>query len=372
MTQDITAFLPASGDLLAFGEPVHGEPAFRHVRNDLFARLTGLGFRSIALEIDRVAALAVDDYVRHGIGDLDDVLRDGFSHEFGALGGNRELVVWMREYNEGRPLEQRLTFHGFDAATETMWAPSPRTYLEHARDYLGLDFPGGDDIAALAGDDERWHRTEAIMDPAESIGATGEADRLRVLADDMLTALYVSAPPLIAATSIEAWRRAEIHLTAGLGLLRYHRLAAQPLDRGERVARLLAVRDAIMARNLLDIRRLGPVFVFAHNTHLQRNPARWQLADMDLRWSGAGAILAALGEPFTFVAGSLGRSSALNLGEPDPDTYEGDLQTRIATWGLTKSATGRIRTDPTPEQGYFPLNDVTLEGADAILHINAA
>ncbi|MFF7943517.1 hypothetical protein ACFZC5_27700 [Nocardia gamkensis] len=60
------------------------------------------------------------------------------------------------------------------------------------------------------------------MDPAASPGATAEAERLRVIADDMLTMLYARAPELIGATSHAEWIAAEKHLTAGLGLLRYH------------------------------------------------------------------------------------------------------------------------------------------------------
>jgi hypothetical protein len=120
-----------------------------------------------------------------------------------------------------------VAFHGFDAPIEMTSAPSPLRYLDHARAYLGLDL----DLAGLAGDDERWSRTEAITDPAESVGATVEADRLRVIADDLLTALHARAPELIAATSRAEWTRAEVHLTAGFGLLRYHKQSADPVDR---------------------------------------------------------------------------------------------------------------------------------------------
>lgn len=95
-----------------------------------------------------------------------------------------------------------------------------------------------------------------------------------------------------------------------------------------------------MAQNLLDVRgveaRRGATLVFAQNLHLQRNLSNWRLADMDLNWFGAGAIVGSLlGEQYTFVAGSLGRSEALGLREPKPNTYEGFLQRRITTWGLT-------------------------------------
>lgn len=257
---------------------------------------------------------------------------------------------------------------------ETLSAPSPRAYLEHARDYMGLDL----DIASLAGDDRRWSRAEAVMDPAMSIGATAEAGRLRAIADDMLVALYEKAPKLIAATSRTEWSRAEIRLTAGLGLLRYHKRAAQRLEQGARISRLAATRDALMAQNLLAVRnaeeRRGPTFVFAHITHLQRNPSHMRMADMELTWFGTGAIIASLlDERYVLVAGSLGRSDTIKLGEPEPDTFEGGMQGRITTWGLTPAAaipSARRRADAVPEQGYFPLDQAILDTADAVLHVS--
>lgn len=100
MTLDIRDFVTPSCDVLALGEPTHGEPVFARIRNGLFAQLIDRGFRSIALETDRVAALVVNDFVQGGAGHLDAVMEEGFTHGFGALEPNRQLVVWMREYNE--------------------------------------------------------------------------------------------------------------------------------------------------------------------------------------------------------------------------------------------------------------------------------
>ncbi|MEU9044345.1 MULTISPECIES: erythromycin esterase family protein [unclassified Kitasatospora] len=373
MSQDIHDFVTPSCELLGLGEPTHQEPAFGWVRNELFARLVDRGFRSIALETDRVAALAVDDYVREGVGTLDTVLSEGFSHGFGEHDANRRLVAWMREFNRNRPPGEQLSFHGFDAPTETYSAPSPRRYLEHARDYLRLDL----DIAGPAGEDERWSRAEAVLDPAQSPGATAEAGRLRCLADDLLLRLHARAPELIGATSRAEWLRARTRLTAGIGLLRYHaQSAVRGLTPSERLSGLLGVRDALMAQNLLDIRDLeaqrGPTLVFSHNQHLQRNPSAWTLGELDCGWNSAGRIVGALlGERYAFVAGSLGRSEAILLGEPAPDTYEAFLQRPDALWQLTEAVlpAGRTRTDTTPRQGYFPLDREVLDGAAALLHI---
>ncbi|MFI9247537.1 erythromycin esterase family protein [Streptomyces sp. NPDC053086] len=374
MRKDFHGLPVASCAVLALGEPTHREPAFGWVRNELFARLAHLGFRSIALETDRVAALRVDDFVKGGDGDLDEVAREGFSHDFGNLETNRRLVAWMRDHNASLPPEERLAFYGFDAPTETTSAPSPRRCLEHARDYLGLDL----DLTGLLGPDEQWSRTEAVMDPAMSVGATPEAERLWSLADDMLTLLHSNAAERIAQTSGAEWLRARTHLTAGLGLLRYHRQAAQRLENGDRLSRLFATRDALMAQNLLDIRsiegRRGATLVFAHNVHLQRTPSTWSLGDLCVNWPGAGTVVAPLlGEQYIFVVGSLGRSEAVGLCDPEPGTYESRLQDRVTDWALAPTgtvATARPRTDTTPQQGYFPLDRATLDTADAVLHVS--
>lgn len=373
MSQNIRDFIPSSCELLALGEPTHAEPAFPRVRNIVLAQLIQQGFRSIALETDRVAALTVNDFIQHGIGSLDSAMSEGFSHGFGNLDANRDLVAWMREYNETHPHDP-LTFHGFDAPTEMSSAPSPRRYLEYARDYLGIDV----DLTGLLGADEQWDRTEAVLNPAESVGDTAEAEKLRVIADDMLTKLYAGAPNLIAETSQAEWLRAETHLTTGLGLLRYHKQSAQRLEQSVVLSGQLATRDALMAQNLLAIRgieqRRGPTLVFAQNQHLRRNQSHWQLADMDLAWFSAGAIIGSLiGDYYTFIAGSLGRSDALDLHTPEPDTYEAALHDNTHSWHLTPTTSLTIahtRTDITPEQGYFPLDQATLDTASAILHVN--
>jgi erythromycin esterase-like protein len=373
MTQDIREFVNDSHQLVALGEPDHREPAFGAIRNELFARLVESGFRSFALESDRVAAFAVNDFVQHGVGSLDAVMAQGFSHGFGAFPANLALVAWMREYNTGRAPEDRLAFHGIDAPFE-FTAESPRRYLEHAADHLGLALG----IRALAGDDARWSGMEAVTDPAKSPGDTPEAARLRVIADDLLNELYLRAPERIPATSRVEWDRARVHVTTAIGLLRYHREAARPGEDGARWSRLGAVRDAIMAQNVLDIRALeadrGPTLLYGHNLHLQRSESRMSMGGMDLTWFGTGAILASLlGDRYACVVGSLGRSEGIGLPAPDPSTREGRLQERFDSWGLVAAADvpdAAKRTDIASPQGPFPLDGAVVAGADAVLHVS--
>lgn len=343
----------ADVELLGFGEPTHGEPAFPRARDELFKRLVRLGFRSIAVEYDRVAALAVDDFV-HGLSDEP------------PHGRERQLAEWMRAHN--RSTDDRLTFHGFDVPVEMMHAESPGPYLRVLRDSLPEQTrpPGTDDLDRLVGDDRDWSDPRAQLDATHSVGRSPEAVRLRVLADDLLTALHT--------VDVDNWYRAYVHGVAALGLLRYHAVAADPAPPAVRASRMLAVRDALMARNLLDLRRhsSGPMMVAAHNRHLQRHPSRWNLAGMDLEWRSAGSIVSSLlGQRYAVIVGSLGSSAALGLAPPGSETFEGRLGAHAGHGPLFISATdGTTRTDVTPEQGYFPLDAETVEHADAIWHID--
>src|SRR6201991_435948 len=115
----VMGFLPARPRLLALGEPTHGEDVLLDLRNDLFRQLVEReGYRTIAIESDCLMGLVVDDYVRSGTGSLDEAMERGFSHGFGASAANRELVRWMRAYNDGRAASERVRFAGFDGPLE--------------------------------------------------------------------------------------------------------------------------------------------------------------------------------------------------------------------------------------------------------------
>jgi erythromycin esterase-like protein len=357
----------APPDLLALGEPTHGESAFLQLRNDAFLTLAAHGYRSIALESDRAAGLIADEFVRGGAVTLDRALSEGFSHGFGTAPANRDLLLRMREWNTGRPAAERLTFHGFDAPVELESAPSPRRHLTQVCHFLDLDRSA--EIDDLIGDESRWSDTAAIWEPGRSVGLSTDAQRLRVIADDLLTELYLRAPGKSA-----GWPAAFVHATSAVALLRYHAAAASPLAPEERLGRLAGVRDALMAENLLAIRAVeahrGPTLVFAHNTHLQRQPSTMTMNGTQVSWAGAGAIVAALlGRRYAVVVGSLGASPTLGIGEPATSTYEGRLQqeSQIPRY-LPASGIGAAEKR-THDYRYFPLDQATIDNADVVLHV---
>ncbi|WP_410813022.1 DUF6194 family protein [Micromonospora sp. 067-2] len=361
---DLLAVPPA---LLALGEPTHGESAFPQIRNDAFASLVESGYRSIALESDRAAGLIADEFVQGGDVTLDRALVEGFSHEFGAAPANRDLLLWMRDWNSGKAAAERLTFHGFDAPLEMQSAPSPRRHLAQVCDFLDSDRSA--EIDELIGDEARWSDPTAIWEPGRSIGRSMDAQRLRVIADDLLTELYLQAP-----RRPEGWRGAFVRATSAIALLRYHAEAAAPIPQEQRFVRLGAVRDALMAENLLAIRSAeahrGPTLVFAHNAHLQRHPSTMTMAGVELSWFGAGAIVAALlGDRYAVVVGSLGASPALGIEEPTPSTYEGTLQHGDQLPRYVRAGDVRPAEKRTHDYRYVPLDQATIAHADAVLHV---
>lgn len=374
--------LPAPPQLLAVGEPTHGLDALPRLRNQLFAHLADhLGYRSIAIESDCLSAFSVDNHVAGAAVELDDTMRTGFSHGFGGSDANRELVAWLTEQNRSRAPRDRLRFYGFDAPMEMAGANSPRAALAALHCYLATTDeprPGWADIDSLLGSDERWTNPAAALEPKESIGAGEDVAALRIITDDLGAQLVSDAPRLIGATSEDAWWRASTCARTARGLLRYH--AAMADDSPTRVGRLMGLRDAMMAENLLDIAareaRRGPTLVFAHTRHLQRNPSFWQLGELPLTWWSAGAVAASqLGAGYALVAMSFGAAAERGIAAPASDTVEGRLAGLlqdgyvIDAKQLAAAGPWQPRTDHTPNQGYFPLEPDHLDGLDAVLFL---
>ncbi len=381
----VMRLLPTRPRLLALGEPTHGEDVLLDLRNELFQQLVEQEhYRTIAIESDCMMGLVVDDYVTSGTGTLDEVMERGFSHEWGAFAANRELVRWMRAYNDGRPASERLRFAGFDGPLEITGAASPRQALTALHAYLtawadtDLLPCAADTLDRLLGADDRWTNPAAMMDPSQSVGQTPEAKQLRLLADDLVTLLDAQTPQLIAASSPDDWHRARLYGRTATGLLRYHFAMADTSP--SRMARLCAVRDSMMAANLLAIAERSPALVSAHNGHLQRNKSTMRMGDLPLQWWSAGAIVSAhLGNGYAFLATALGTIRHHGVDAPPPDTIEGLLyalpQDRYVV-DTRRLATVLANVTPAPRlspwYGYSPLDPAQLASNDGIVFVKDA
>jgi erythromycin esterase-like protein len=367
----VSAFLralPATPLLLGLGEARHFVGELGELRNEVFRHLVeNEGYRSFAIESDCLMGLVVDDYITTGADTLDDVMERGFSHDFGTFPANRELVRWMRAYNEEH--DEKLRFFGFDGPLE-YWAASPRQALTAL--YALLDDPlpcTTETLDALLGPDDRWSNEATAMDPSQSIGQSADAQRLRLIADDLVALLDTQAPRL----SAKDRELAALYGRTAVGLLRYHYGMADASP--ARWSRLSALREAMMAANLRAIAEQGPALVFASNLHLQRNKSLMPFGDQTLEWWSAGAIAEThLGDRYAFLASALG-----TVGDdiPSPDTVEGLLSTLPWDHSLIDARhLAEAITKPAPRTShdfaYFPLDPAQLDMIDGIVFLKQA
>ena len=371
--------------LLAVGEPTHGAHGLLELRNDLFRELVEKEkYRTISIESDCLMGRLVDDYVVSGVGTLDHVLAHGFSHEWGTLDGNRQLVQWMREHNRRRPVSEAVRFAGFDAPLEMASAASPRHALTELHAYLArwvesdLIPVTGETLDRLLGPDERWTDPDAMHSPSRSFGRSAQAIELRLVADDLASLLDMQAPRLRAVTTHESWFDAHLCARTAAGLLRYHYWMAD--DSAARITRLCSLRDSMMAENLLALAERGPTLVSAHNSHLQRWKSSMQMWQGRIEWWSAGALVdARLGADFAFLPTAVGTIERHDVGPPLPNTVEGHLfslragrslvDTRVLAEALaTECPDARV----SPWFGYAPLDPDHLVDNDGLLFVDDA
>jgi erythromycin esterase-like protein len=387
----VVAALGDPVELLGFGEPLHGGTDFLLLRNRLVRELVGAhGYTAIAVESSFPRARAVNEFVAgRGPAAYEDVRDAGFSHGFGQLGANQELVEWMRGYNADSAHRLKLSFYGFDSPTEMTGTDSPRQVLSFALDYLAAaDGARADEyrrrIDALIGRDADWEDPAAMTDPSKAVGRSPAATALRVVTEDLVTELCLRRPELVAATDEGQYREAAQHLAVARWLLNYHAALAGTSD--SRLVELLGIRDAAMADNLVYTvareRGRGKVLAFAHNSHLKRGRALWQLGPNALAWWPAGAHLAGmLGPRYAVIGSALGNSDADGVGPPERGTLEARLTAGPGPALFIPTHRGRglpaaevaalpTRSGSAKNPTYFPLSPQSLTDFDwlAVLH----
>ncbi len=361
------------------------------LRNRLFERLvTAHGYSAIAIESSFPKGRVVNEYVvGRGPALYEAVQETGFSHGFGRLEANRELVEWMRRYNADPADRVEIHFYGFDSPTEMTGTDSPGQVLHFVLDYL--DSVEGnrsqkrrERIVSLLGADADWENPAALMDPTKSVGLSPAAAALRIETEDLITELQIRRPELVARSSKDRYWEVWQHALVARQLLNYHAGLARNSE--ERVVELLGIRDAMMADNLAGIvsreRGRGKVFAFAHNRHLQRGKAQWQLGPNLLLWWPVGAHLHQMfGSRYAVVGSGVGVSEANGIGQPEPGTLEALLTglpepalfipTRQGQ-GLPASEIAALptRSGSVKNLSYFPLTSESFTDFDglAVLH----
>jgi erythromycin esterase-like protein len=357
----VDAVVASLGDavaLLGFGEALHGGEALLRFRNRLFQRLVEAhGYRAIAIESSFPRSRLVDDFVAgRGPTSYDEVRDAGFSHDFGRLEVNRELVEWMRDYNADPSHAVMIAFSGFDSPTEATGTDSPRQLLAFALAYLAAIDPAlaqahRERIELLLGQDAAWENPAVMLDPTQAIGLSPAATTLRIETEELISEMHARRPELVAQSGWSRYAEAVHHASAARQMLNYHAELARSSD--DRVSNLLGLRDAMMADNLASIvareRGCGKVFAFAHNAHLQRGETTLRYGNDVFAWQPAGAHLAAMfGSGYAAIGSAVGVSAANGIGQPEPGALE----------SLLTAAPGPARLIPTHRGAGLPATDL--------------
>ena len=371
-------------ELLGFGEALHGGEDILVLRNRLFQRLVEAhGYTAIAVESSFPRGRTVDEYVAGSATSYEAVQEVGFSHGFGRLEANRELIEWMRQYNADSARGAKVTFYGFDGPTEMTGADSPRQLLHVVLNYLApvRGTPREDRrrrIDDLLGDEADWLNPAAMMDPSKSVGLSPAATALRIETEELISELALRRPE-IPSSGAGAYFDAVHHAVMARQLLNYHAAYARPSP--TRIADLLGLRDLMIADTLAYAAARerscgGRLLAFAHNSHLKRGRAQWQLGPHALEWWPAGAHLSAtLGPRYVVIGSGLGTSDANGIGRPEPGTLEARLTaapgparfipthrgTALPAPALSELPT---RSASTKNPGYFPLTAQSLTDFD--------
>jgi erythromycin esterase-like protein len=395
---EMIASLGDSVELLGFGEALHGGEDILNLRNRLFQRLVEAhGYSAIAIESSFPRARVVNEYVAGSVAggaggpaSYEAVQDTGFSHGFGRLDANRELVEWLRRYNADPRNRVKLQFYGFDSPTEMMFSDSPRQVLHFVLDYLAsIDSASGEvhceRIDPLLGQDADWENAAAAFDPTKSIGLSPAATALRIETEDLITDLCLRRPELVANSDESRYLEAAQYASVARQLLNYHAALARTSSR--RLVELLGIRDAMMADNLAYIvareRGRGKVLAFAHNSHLKCGKAQWQLGPDLLVWWPAGSHLhEMLGPRYAVIGSAVGVSDANGIGPPEAGTLENRLTAVrgparfIPTHkgqGLPASAIAALptRTGSLKNPTYFALTPQSFTDFDWLAVLNS-
>lgn len=359
----IIASLDDSVELLGFGEALHGGEDILMLRNRFFQCLVEThGYSAIAIESSFPRARLVNDYVAgRGPASYEDIKDTGFSHGFGRLEANRELVEWIRSYNADPSHHVKVNFYGFDSPTEMTFSDSPRQVLDFVLDYLSsIDSASGQEyrerIDALLGQDSDWENPAAMMDPTKSIGLSSAATSLRIEVEDLIMELRLRRPEFVAKSDEGRYLEAMQYAMMSKQLLNYHAVLARTSAKpDERLAKGLGIRDLVMADSLAYIvsreRGRGKVLVFAHNSHLQRGKTQWQLgADLLIWWPAGAQLNEMLGSRYAVIGTAVGISEANGIGQPEAGTLEARLT----------AVPGPVRFIPAHKGQGLPASEIDL------------
>ncbi|MCQ2482697.1 MAG: erythromycin esterase family protein [Clostridia bacterium] len=114
---DIT--IPDNVKVVALGEATHGNIEFQELKLTVFKQLVETtDIRAFALEGDFGGCALINDYIQGGDGDINEITRL-LGYRIYRTESMKELIEWMRDYNENTTEEDRVRIYGIDIQYDT-------------------------------------------------------------------------------------------------------------------------------------------------------------------------------------------------------------------------------------------------------------
>ena len=309
--------------VVAYGEPTHGTHEPLAFRNRLFRFLVEhMGFTAIAIESGVTESEAIERYVAGGPGDLQDIVRNGFSWGFGEFGENEDLIAWMRAYNTNPAHSRKLRFYGIDLSGAGNGA---FPYARRSVDAALASLQRRDGAIADSLQRELSPLMERFSSDKYALLSSGEREQIAGGLTRLAAALVATRPPSSSTNADGACDRSSRNVVVAEQLNRMLEVYPPP-GPGPGIPpeafRAASARDSGMADNVRWALRCegtgGRLLVFSHNNHVMNGLVTGG------PWSAFRVPPPAMGK---FLRGSLG-DSLIIIGSATADTTGGFPETR--------------------------------------------
>lgn len=111
--------VPLDVKIVALGEATHGNNEFQQLKLDVFKQLVETtNIRAFVLEGDFGGCALINAYIQGGEGDLEDVTRL-LGYRIYRTDNMKNLISWMRDYNEKAAEEDKVRIYGCDMQYDT-------------------------------------------------------------------------------------------------------------------------------------------------------------------------------------------------------------------------------------------------------------
>lgn len=243
--------------VIGLGEATHGTREYFRFKDRLIRFfIEKLGVRTVALEANFAEAFAINDYVLDAEGDPRDALANLHLWPWDTQ-EVLDLINWLRDFNQARPVEDQVRFYGIDAQYTAGAVAELRSFLKQVDPaYLNRI---EDTLQRVDDDGQLPNQDESIESQFSAVDQ---------LLDELSPRFQEREAAYIERTDEETVCHAERCLRT-IERVRARKQALQADD----IAGAMAIRDQAMADNvdwLLDSMDSDRLVIWAHNGHVNR------------------------------------------------------------------------------------------------------